>query len=68
MSGRPSPTAKVHVASDDEWLQIVLALIQYNTFSTVDLEEAFTVVGKPVLNGAFGVPKGKLVPGTDGVS
>ena len=61
----PIRNARVHVHPDDEWALIVRRLIDYNIFDVADIAEACTANGRPVLNGAFGVGKGKSVPGTE---
>ena len=57
--------AKAHVHSGSEWELIVRHLVGYNILELGQLEDAFHAHGQPVLNGAFGVGKGKPVPGTE---
>jgi len=54
----PLPSASIW-ADEVEWLAIVKELLALGIFVPVRLKEAYHHHGRPVLNGAFGVPKPK---------
>ena len=61
----PEPKQSKVYATDIEWRQIVSAAFQRNMFSFVERDEVFVAHGIPVLNGAMGVRKVKVVNGKE---